>query len=118
MQIFYSKDGRIKYARIRHYLGMESGKPKFSYCNQSVGYAEDVTKIWIQKSLIQSTQSKAVLTGEKSKPDQDGQVNGQEESRSNLENKLDPIWAVLVQPGRTSASQADDPGSNPGDRTS
>jgi hypothetical protein len=40
MQVFYSKNGSIRSARLRHYLGTEAGKPKFSYCNQTVSYAE------------------------------------------------------------------------------
>ncbi len=32
-QLFLNKDGKIKYARVRHYTGLnESKKPQFSYC--------------------------------------------------------------------------------------
>ena len=32
-QIFFNKQGKIKYGRVRHYTGLnESKKPQFSYC--------------------------------------------------------------------------------------
>jgi hypothetical protein len=32
-QVFFNKQGKMKYARVRHYVGLsESKKPQFSYC--------------------------------------------------------------------------------------
>jgi len=38
IQLFYSKDGNIRYARARHYLSAVNGKPKFCYHQQSLPY--------------------------------------------------------------------------------
>jgi hypothetical protein len=33
IQVFFNKQGKIKYARVRHYTGLnEAKKPQFSYC--------------------------------------------------------------------------------------
>ena len=40
MQVFYNKSGTIKYARARHYLGRENGKPKFAYHQQSLRFIQ------------------------------------------------------------------------------
>jgi hypothetical protein len=40
IQIFYNKNGAIKYARARHYIGREKGKPKFEYHQQSLEYIQ------------------------------------------------------------------------------
>jgi hypothetical protein len=112
MQVFYRKGGSITSARIRHYIGTVSGKPKFSYCNQSVAYAMSQLSLG-QKPLIESVSSKAVAIGENLRPDQIGQVKGQIESGSNSENECGCSLAWF----RTSACHVDDPGSNPGNRT-
>ena len=83
IQVFYRKDGRIVSARIRHYLGTESGKPKFSYCSQSVDYAKAQLSEDVQKHLIDRVASKAIAIGENLKPDQGGHVSGLVESSSN-----------------------------------
>jgi hypothetical protein len=64
MQVFYRKDGSITSARIRHYIRTESGKPKFSYCNQTKEYTEAEVKKTSQKTLIESIPSYAIAIGE------------------------------------------------------
>ena len=93
MQIFYRKDGSIASARIRHYLGTEAGKPKFSYCNQSIAYAESELNKPSQKPLSESVPSMPLAIGEKPAVDQCGQ-KGQKELSSNLrtERGLSPAW--------------------------
>ena len=83
MQVFYRKDGTIRSARVRHYIGTEAGKPKFTYCTQSIAYAEAQLNRELQKPLIESTPSMALAIGEKPTPDQNGQVYGQTEKSSN-----------------------------------
>jgi hypothetical protein len=116
MQIFYRKDGSITSARIRHYIGTVSGKPKFSYCNQTKEYAESQL-ILGQKPLIESVASKAIAIGENLSPDQYGQVNVQIGNSSNLANKHETECGCSLAWFRTSACHVDDPGSNPGNRT-
>jgi hypothetical protein len=112
MQVFYRKDRSITSARIRHYIGTESGKSKFSYCTQSTAYAKSQLSLG-QKPLIESSASKAIEIGETQIPDQTGQVKGQTESSSNSKNECGCSLAWF----RTSACHVDDPGSNPGNRT-
>jgi hypothetical protein len=40
MQVFYNKNGAIKYARARHYLGQIEGKPQFEYHQQVMDYLQ------------------------------------------------------------------------------
>jgi hypothetical protein len=90
MQIFIGKDGSIRFARIRHYIGVEAGKPKFSYCKQSVAYAEAEVKRLGQKDLCESLSSKAIAVGEKANIDQNNvraDHNGQIEISSNSRNE-------------------------------
>ncbi len=117
VQAFYNKEGKMKSARIRHYLGMVSGKPKFSYCSQSVTYAEVQLNRVGQKALIESVASKAIAIGENHKIDQDGQSNGLIENNSNKINQADIKSGCSLAWFRTSACHVDDPGSNPGNRT-
>jgi hypothetical protein len=109
MQIFFRKDATIASARIRHYIGTESGKPKFTYCIQTIAYAEAQLNRKPQKPLIESVASKAIAIGENHKPDQHGQA----ESGSNKQTECGCSLAWF----RTSACHVDDPGSNPGNRT-
>ena len=113
MQVFYRKDGSITSARIRHYIGVEAGKPKFTCCSQSVAYAEAELKRQGQKPLIESVPSMALAIGENLKTDQTGQVRGQIELSSNLRTECGCSLAWF----RTSACHVDDSGSNPGNRT-
>ncbi len=105
MQVFYTKDETIRSARIRHYIRIEAGKPKFSYCNQSLAYAQTQLEN-SQKLLINTGASKEIAIGEKPSPDQNGQANGQLETSSSSQNmggrRL--VWF------RTLAFQANDPG--------
>ena len=112
MQVFYRKDGSITSARIRHYIGTEAGKPKFTYCSQTIPYAKIQLSLG-QKALIDSVASKAIENGEKPRADQNGQVMGQAESGANSKNECGCSLAWF----RTSACHVDDPGSNPGNRT-
>jgi hypothetical protein len=32
VQLFINKDGKLRYARTRHYIKLVDGKPRFSYC--------------------------------------------------------------------------------------
>jgi hypothetical protein len=113
MQVFYRKDGTITSARIRHYIGTEAGKPKFSYCSQQISYAQaEVNKLG-QKPFNESVSSKAVAIGETYSPDQTGQDKGQTETSSNSKTECGCSLAWF----RTSACHVDDPGSNPGNRT-
>jgi hypothetical protein len=52
------------YCRIRHYQGVNpmTKKPKFSYCQQSLEYAEAQLKVLNGKDLFQSNQSN-IATG-------------------------------------------------------
>ncbi len=111
IQAFYSKEGVLKSARIRHYLGIEAGKPKFSYCNQSLVYAESQLRL-AQKPLIESVACKAIAIGENHNLT-NGQVSGQTETSSNARTESGCSLAWF----RTSACHVDDPGSNPGNRT-
>jgi hypothetical protein len=86
MQAFYAKDGTLKSARIRHYIGMEAGMPKFTYCTQTLTYAESQLKL-VQKPFNESVASKAIATAENHKPDQHGQMDGQAESGANKQTK-------------------------------
>jgi hypothetical protein len=113
MQIFLTKDGSITSARIRQYKCTVAGKPKFSYCSQSISYAQSELTKKGQKPLIESVASKAIEIGETCSPDQNGQANGQKENCSNSKNKCGCSLAWF----RTSACHVDDPGSNPGNRT-
>jgi hypothetical protein len=113
MQVFYRKDGSIASARIRHYIGTDAGKPKFSYCSQSISFAEAELQKVGQKPLIESVTSKAIATGENLKPDQEGQVSGQLGTGTELQDECGCSLAWF----RTSACHVDDPGSNPGNRT-
>ena len=113
MQVFYRNDGTIRSARVRHYIGTVSGKPKFSYCNQTRECAESELNKAGQKPLIESTPSMALAIGEKPTPDQNGQVHGQTEKSSNSKTECGCSLAWF----RTSACHVDDPGSNPGNRT-
>ena len=46
IQVFYNKRGTAKYARARHYVGRENGKPKFEYHQQSLEYIQvEISKI-------------------------------------------------------------------------
>ena len=112
MQVFYRKDGSITSARIRHYIGIEAGKPKFSYCNQSIAYAQSQLTLG-QKPLIESVPSMALAIGENLKTDQHSQAKGQVELSSNSRTECGCSLAWF----RTSACHAGDPGSNPGGRT-
>ena len=96
MQVFYGKDGALKSAGIRHYLGTVSGKSKFSYCSQSLSYAETETKKLSQKPLIESVPSKAIAIGESQSPDLNGQVNGLIESGSNSKNKSNSMRGLSL----------------------
>jgi hypothetical protein len=40
IQVFYNKSGVVKYARARHYLNKQNGKPQFEYHQQSLQYLE------------------------------------------------------------------------------
>jgi hypothetical protein len=40
IQVFYNKNGLIKYARARHYVGQKEGKPQFEYHQQTLQYIE------------------------------------------------------------------------------
>ncbi len=112
IQAFYNKEGIMKSARIRHYLGTEMGKPKFSYCSQTIAYAEEELKKSIQKPFNQSSASMALAIGENHHLT-NGQVIGQagNSSNSGIESGCSLAWF------RTSACHVDDPGSNPGNRT-
>jgi hypothetical protein len=113
MQVFYRKDGSIASARIRHYIGTEAGKPKFSYCPQSIAFAEaEVMKVG-QKPLIESVASKAIAAGINHEVDLNGQVSGQLGTGTELQSECGCSLAWF----RTSACHVDDPGSNPGNRT-
>jgi hypothetical protein len=32
IQVFFNKQGKIKYGRTRHYIGLKNKKPQFNYC--------------------------------------------------------------------------------------
>jgi hypothetical protein len=40
IQVFYNKNGAVRYARARHYSGSLNGKPQFGYHQQTVEYIE------------------------------------------------------------------------------
>ena len=113
MQVFYRKDGTIISARIRHYIGIVSGKSKFSYCGQSIPFAKSQLSLG-QKALIESMSSKAIETEENLCSDQKGQAQGQVENSSNMQQTECGCSLAWF---RTSACHVDDPGSNPGNRT-
>ena len=116
MQVFYRKDGSIVSARIRHYLGTEAGKPKFSYCSQSLEYVKAQLGKDVQKPFNDRIASKAIEIGEKDN-DQLGHKIGLVELSSNQVNKPAIESGCSLAWFRTSACHVDDPGSNPGNRT-
>ena len=95
LQIFLNSYGKIRYSRVRHYNGMIDGKPKFHYCKQSIKYV---------KKILDD------LNNDQSKENVDRNLKGLN-SKSQNRSGRSLAWS------RTSASQAGDPGSNPGDRT-
>jgi hypothetical protein len=38
IQVFYNKNGAVRYSRARHYLKLVNGKPQFEYHQQSLDY--------------------------------------------------------------------------------
>ncbi len=110
MQIFYTKDGSIKSARIRHYLGMENSKPRFSYCHQSITYTQTILHK-SQQLLIKTSESKAMTARETPLPDHLGQVNGQVEFTSKSQNQagnecgLSLVWLGHQPPTLTTRVQ-------------
>jgi hypothetical protein len=79
-----------------------SGKPKFSYCNQTKEYAGVELENASQKLLINSSASKAIAIGENPLPDQNGQLELSSNQQSKGGRRL--VWF------RTLAFQASDPG--------
>jgi hypothetical protein len=43
-QVFFNREGKITYARVRHYLKLVDGKPRFEYHKQSTGYINEKLK--------------------------------------------------------------------------
>ena len=105
LQIFFNREGNIKYARIRHYshIDKQSHKPQFTYCK-----IEDIESL---KTLLKS--QGISLSIEKAESGQIGQ------SQSEKECDLDNSKNSLIQQNtcgrrlvwfRTLAFQANDPG--------
>ena len=40
IQVFYNKNGEVKYSRARHYKGRMNNKPQFEYHQQSLAYIQ------------------------------------------------------------------------------
>jgi hypothetical protein len=106
IQLFYNKNGDIKYARARHYTGTLNGKPQFQYHPQNI----DALKTLLKTQPIS-------LTTEKALDGQVGQANNIDQL--NPENSLNQqnswgcrlAWSRLVDLGSI------DSGSNPGSPT-
>jgi hypothetical protein len=111
IQLFLNKAGEVRYARTRHYshLDKDSKKPQFTYCK-----VEDIQGL---KTLI--SQYGISLTAEKGY----GSI-GQLKSGNIHDLELKDSSSVQQSRSgcslawfRTSACHVDDPGSNPGNRT-
>jgi hypothetical protein len=59
-QCFYNLSGELKYARIRHYDKVVSGKPKFTYHAQTLSYVFQQLEKLNQQNLSSSKESNTV----------------------------------------------------------
>jgi hypothetical protein len=63
IQVFLNNKSEVRYSRVRHYQGMEAGKPKFSYCQQSKGYAEIKLKEYLSSKDATKVSTEPIKTG-------------------------------------------------------
>jgi hypothetical protein len=105
-----------RFFRIRHYKGMHEGKPKFEYHQITLKYVEACLK---EKGLTIDQYSQRPTKTASSSIDQTYRNSNSTvdldnlKSSSNSKNECGRSLAWF----RTSACHVDDPGSNPGDRT-
>ena len=106
IQVFYNKNGDIKYSRARHYTGSLNGKPQFEYHQQNI----ESLKTLLKTQSISLTTEKA-MDGQMGHTKDDDLVNHKNSliQQSKWGSRL--AWSRLVDLGSI------DSGSNPGSPT-